>query len=243
MRALLLILVISVSPVTLAGWGELLDFFSDGSDSPGGAGISQLTTPEIVDGLKAALATGTTDAITNLGRLDGFYNNARVKIPLPDSLQSVARALRTIKQDELAEEFELTINRAAEEAVPEAADLFADAIKQMSFADAKGILQGEDTAATEYLRKTSGDKITRRFLPIVADATDKVGVTARFKSMMNELGPLANWIETDAVDLDQYITDKAVDGLFLKIADEEQRIRQDPAARTSEILKKVFRQN
>lgn len=237
-NTLFLALLLIASPA-FAAWSDFLDIFTE-SESSNAVNVSNLADSEIIDGLKTALGNGVSSAIKNLGKLDGFYKNPRVKIPMPESLESVSKALRTIKQDKLADEFEMTMNRAAEKAVPEAASIFGNAISQMSFNDARQILEGPDDAATRYLRRTSGNKIVNRFLPIVSEATDQVGVTARFKSIMEHLGPLANWINTDAVDLDQYIADKAVDGLFLKIADEEKLIRDNPAARTSDILKKVF---
>jgi len=229
-----------IYPVTShADWGDLLEIFSGDEQSLTGS-VTELGDSEIAEGLKSALGNGVSSAIKNLGKTDGYYKNPRVKIPMPDSLQSVTKALRTIKQDKLADEFELTMNRAAEKAVPEAAEIFGSAIRDMSFTEAKEILQGPDNAATEYFRRTSGERIADKFLPVVADATEQVGVTSKFKSMMSELGPLARWIDTDAIDLDRYITDKAVDGLFLKIAEEEKLIRENPAARTNDILQRVF---
>lgn len=232
-------LFILLLPVPVwAGWGDILEIFS-GKETPGES-VTGLTNSEIVDGLKAALDKGISNAIENLGKTDGYYGNPQVRIPMPDSLQAVAEGLRTLGQEQMADDFELTMNRAAEQAVPEATNIFVDTLKSMSITEAKEILQGPDDAATEYFRGKSGQRIVDQFLPVVADATDRVGVTSRYKGLIDELGPLAKWIDIDAVDLDRYITNKAVDGLFLKIAEEEKRIRENPAARTTDILKKVF---
>ena len=240
MKELLLLMVLtSMTFQAFAGWGDLLDIFSGDGESQG-TSVAELADSDVAQGLKSALGNGVSSAISNLGKLDGFYKNPRVKIPMPESLESVSKALRTVGQGDMADEFELTMNRAAEKAVPEAADIFGSAIRDMTFEDAKQILQGPDNAATEYLRRTSGERIAEKFLPIVAEATDQVGVTSSFKNIMSELGPVGRFIDTDALDLDRYITDKAVDGLFLKIADEEKLIRNNPAARTTDILKRVF---
>ena len=220
-----------------AGWKDFIDIFS-GEDS--GVSDVSLSNTEIINGLKAALRKGADSAVDRLGRPDGFFGNPRVRIPMPPALQNVESALRTIGQDRLADEFVLTMNRAAEQAVPEAAGIFADAIRNMSIADARGILNGPDDAATSYLRGTSSDRLREKMLPIVAAATDRAGVTARYKSMTDNLGFAAGMLDVESLDLDRYVTDRAVDGVFTLIAEEEKRIREDPVARTSEILKRVF---
>lgn len=137
----------------------------------------------------------------------------------------------------------MTMNKAAEKAVPEAAEILADAIRNMSIDDAMNILNGPDDAATQYFRKVSGVSLQNKFQPIVSEATDQTGVTAAYKNMINKATPLfGGFLEDSAVDLDQYVTDKSLDGLFKYIAQEEKNIRQDPSARTSDLLKKVFSQ-
>lgn len=199
-----------------------------------------LTDEEMVRGLKEALSKGTQQAVANLGKDGGFLNNLDVKIPLPDELAKVEKLLRKLGQDKYADQFVATLNHAAEKAVPEAATLFADAISQMGLADAKSILKGPDDAATQYFRKTSEARLKERFLPIVKNATDQAGVTAAYKRLMRKAGPAARFLSPGATDLDGYVDDKAVDGLFKMIAAEEKRIRQDPVARTTNLLKKVF---
>lgn len=200
---------------------------------------SGLTQSDMVGGLKEALEKGAREAIVKLGKPDGFLKNAEVAIPMPDSLKKVDKLMRKLGQDKMADEFVATLNHAAEQAVPEAASLFTDAIARMSVQDALAILKGPDNAATEYFRKTSGAQLTARFRPIVQAATDKAGVTNAYKSLMGKAGPLAKALGKDH-DLDTFVTDKTVDGLFKMIAAEEKSIRQDPLARSTDLLKKVF---
>ena len=199
-----------------------------------------LSDEDVVRGLKEALSKGTQQAIANLGKDGGFLNNLDVKIPLPDELKKVEKLLRGMGQDKYADQFVTTLNHAAEKAVPEAATLFADSISQMSLADAKSILKGPEDAATQYFRKTSETKLKERFLPIVKTATNQAGVTSAYKKLMQKAGPAVQFLGVGNTDLDAYVEDKAVDGLFKMIAAEEKRIRQDPVARTTDLLKKVF---
>jgi len=236
-----LIICFGISNV-YAGWGDLLDYFSDDSEITKGA-VSVLTNSEVVDGLKEALNKGTTSAIASLGKQDGFFANVKVKIPMPASLNTIEDGLRKIGQDKYADEFILTMNRAAEQAVPEAAEIFGSAIRSMSIEDAKGILSGPDDAATKYFRRTSGEKLVNRFLPIVKKSTEQVGVTSNYKQMVDKLGFMSKFVDTESLDVDQYVTNKAIDGLFLMVAKEEKLIRQNPAARTTDLLKKVFSNN
>ena len=236
-----LIIVFGMSNV-YAGWGDLLDYFSNDSEIIQGASLA-LTNTEIVEGLKEALSKGTTSAIASLGKKDGFFANRKVKIPMPESLETIEDGLRKIGQDRYAEEFVLTMNRAAEQAVPEAAEIFGNAIRSMSIQDAKGILNGPEDAATKYFRRTSGEKLVNRFLPIVSKATDRAGVTSNYKEMVDKLGFLSRFVDTESLDVDRYVTSKAIDGLFLMLAQEEKLIRENPAARTTDLLKKVFSNN
>jgi len=216
---------------------------SDWLNHVGGASGVGLTEDQIVSGLKQALDKGTEHAVSTLGHDGGFLQNVQVRIPLPEKLRTVERTLRTLGQDQLVNQFETTMNRAAEKAVPEAVEVLASSIRQMTIADAAQILRGHDTAATDYFRRTSETNLYARFLPIVQQATAAVGVTAAYKQMMDRVafGGLGEAIlGREAVDLDAYITDKALDALFVKIAEQEKLIRQNPAARTTELLRKVF---
>ena len=192
-------------------------------------------------GLKAALSKGVSFAIDNLGVKDGFFKNLNVKIPLPKSLRSLARVARFAGHGDRVDNFELALNRAAEKAVPVAKDVFVDAIKQMTFTDAKNILfSGEDDAATQFFRRTSEEKLRGKFRPIVEKFTGETGVTQSYKAMIDKAGFMAAFIGKDAKDMDGYVTQKALDGTFYMVAQEEKKIRKDPIGRTTKILRDVF---
>ena len=212
------------------------------------AGLSQ---DQAVQGLKDALAKGLQGAIANLGHDGGFLTNLNVKIPMPEKLQTVEKAVRAMKQDKLADDFVNTMNHAAEQAVPEAASVFADALKQMSIEDAKGILSGPNDAATQYFQRTTQTNLYAKFYPIVQKATAQTGVTAAYKNLMAKanvtqgLGSFGSTLSSsllgkDSLDVDAYVTNKALDGLFKMVAAEEKQIRQNPVARTTATLQKVF---
>jgi hypothetical protein len=196
---------------------------------------------EISRGLKEALGKGVRLAINTLGQDDGFFRNPRVKIPLPNSLQKLERGLRIAGQGRAVDDFILSMNRAAEKAVPVAIDVFVDAISEMTFDDARNILfSGRDDAATQFFRRSSEETLRGKFRPIVEEFTEKVGVTQKYKAMTARAGFAAAFLGRDATDLDGYVTQKALDGLFLLIADEEKKIRRNPLGRTTDILRKVF---
>lgn len=199
-----------------------------------------LTQDEIVRGLKEALAKGAQGAVAKLGKEGGFLNNTAVKIPMPASLAKVEKALRQFGQDKYADQFVATMNQAAEKAVPEAAAILGDAIRDMTLEDAQAILKGPDDAATQYFRKKSEARLTERFKPIVTQATDQAGVTSAYKQMVKKAGPLVSMLGGGAEDLDGYVTQKSLDGLFKMVAEEEKAIRANPVARTTDLLKKVF---
>lgn len=217
--------------------------------NPSVAAAAGLSTDQVTAGLKEALGQGVSNAVMSLGHSGGFLTNMAVKIPLPGKLQSVESALRLSGQGALADDFVASLNHAAEQAVPVAAGVFGSAIQQMTIADAKAILTGTNDAATQYFRRTTQTNLYTQFLPIVQKATDSVGVTAQYKAMMakfdtaNSLGGLfgsKSKITFDAADIDSYVTKRALDGLFLMVAAEEKNIRANPAARTTELLQKVF---
>ena len=238
---------IGFAPAVLADWSAFKDFFkSKGSEAVDSGALTQaadaagLSPEEIAGGLREALAKGTREAVARLGQPDGFLKNADVKIPIPEHLSVVEKGLRAIGQDERADQFVESMNRAAERAVPEAASVFGDAISDMSIDDAKGILDGGDNAATEYLQRTSGDELKSRFRPIVDGAIQQVGVTRQYQAMVDKAGFASALVDTDKLDLGNYVTDKALDGVFTMVGAEEAKIRANPAARTTELLKKVF---
>ncbi|HEU0188243.1 MAG TPA: DUF4197 domain-containing protein [Gallionellaceae bacterium] len=201
--------------------------------------LGDLTNRDAVAGLKAALNKGAASAVGTLGRTDGFLGNARVKIPLPDSLQRVEGTLRRFGMGQYADDLVVAMNRAAEAAVPEASALLISAVRDMSIQDAKGILSGGDTSATEYFRGKTAKPLAARFLPIVKKATEKVGLVQKydeFAGKANRLGLL----DDNQTNLENYVTQKALDGLFLMIADEEKEIRAHPVEQGSRLLSKVF---
>lgn len=236
-----LLVYLTASTAVLAGWSDYLDQLKESVNIPAEtAPAVNLTDAEMVSGLKQALDKGTRFAVDSLGRDGGFLNNSAVKIPMPDSLSWVEKSLRTLHQDELADEFIGTMNHAAEQAVPEAAAIFGDAIQDMSMEDAQGILTGPDDAATQYFRSNTEAALTARMRPIVEDATARAGVTSAYKSMTARAGGMTSLLPAASTDLDGYVTGKTLDGLFLMIAAEERKIREDPLARSTDLLKKVF---
>jgi hypothetical protein len=206
-----------------------------------------LSQDQVVQALKEALGKGVREAVSQLGHEGGFLTNLNVKIPIPEKLQTVEKTLRTLRQDKLADEFVETMNHAAERAVPEAASVFGDAIKTMSIEDAKAILTGTTNAATQYFRRTTETNLFEKFLPIVKKATDQTGVTSTYKRFMEKAGGGNSFgafgralLGGESVDVDAYVTNKALDGLFKMVADEEKRIRENPVARTTQLLQQVF---
>ena len=206
---------------------------------PAHAGLEAISNPDAVAGLKGALERGTSVAVDALGRTDGFFGNNAVKIPLPESLKRYEKLMRNVGLGKHADELILTMNRAAEAAVPEAKKLFVDAVKKMSVQDAKGILGGGQTAGTEYFKRTTSEPLRGRFLPIVKQATAKVGLAQKYNDYAGK-GAKFGLVKKDQANLDDYVTQKALDGLFYMVAEEEKKIRQDPVRAGSDIVKKVF---
>jgi len=203
------------------------------------AGLDDITHAEAARGLRQALTDGSLAAVAKLGVHDGFFANPKVKIPLPPSLQRVERGLRTFGMKREADELVLTMNRAAEAAVPEAKQLLTDAVRKMSVQDAKGILSGGDTAATDYFKRATRPQLTQRFLPIVKQATDKVGLAQQY-NMLAEQGAALGLVKEDQASIERYVTQKALDGLYYMIGEQEKAFRRDPVSATSSIVRKVF---
>ena len=211
------------------------------------SGLNFFSQDQLVLGLREALNKGVQQAITELGHDGGFLTNIHVRIPMPQKLQTVEKTLRALGQGQLADEFVATMNHAAEQAVPQATPVFIDAVQRMTIADAKAILTGPDDAATQYFRRVTQTNLYERFLPIVKSATDRAGVTSTYKRLLGSisqnkyLGPLESVLmNNQTVDIDAYVTERALDGLFTMVSREEGRIRRDPVARTSELLQRVF---
>ncbi|MFH1680419.1 MAG: DUF4197 domain-containing protein [Candidatus Eisenbacteria bacterium] len=207
-------------------------------DILGGSG-GALDEPTVAAGLKEALRVGTERTVASTGKVDGFFANQLIRIVMPEELESAAAALRTIGMRKQVDEFELAMNRAAEKSAGEAADVFWGAIKKMTIAEAFDILGGEETAATDYFRAHTSDELRRRFGPIVTDKMGEVGLYNAYNGLMDRYTALP-LVEKPVFDLDEYITERALSGMFTVLASEEKRIREDPAARTTELLRKVF---
>lgn len=198
-----------------------------------------LTDSEIIGGLKQALEVGTGNAVNVLSATDGFFKDPIVKIPFPADAQRAADKLRELGMNKLVDDFVLTLNRGAEKASREAGPIFVDAIKAMTFADAKGILQGPNNAATNYFKEKTSQPLYAKFSPVIKTTLDNVNATKYWSDITTTYNkiPFVQKVETDLV---RYATNKALDGLFYKLEGEEKKIRENPAARVTDLLKKVF---
>jgi hypothetical protein len=201
-----------------------------------GAG-STLTNDKIAAGLKEALQIGAGNAVGLTGRKDGFYGNAIIRIPMPDKLRNLEKGLRMAGLGKKVDEFELSMNRAAEAAAPQAKTILLDAIRGMTLDDGRRILTGGDTAATAYFKEKTSASIAAAFRPVVEKAIADVGVTRQYQQLTRAL-PFA---KLDAFDLNAYVVSKSLDGLFHMLGEEERRIRADPAARVTALLREVFK--
>ena len=204
-----------------------------------GQALQDVDSGTPADGLREALAVGTGRAVERRARAGGYLGDALVEIVIPDKLERAARALEIAGRGGIVEEFKVSMNRAAEAAAPVARDVFVRSIRQMTFDDAMGILKGTDTEATDFFRRTTGPELSRRFAPIVDDKLAEVGATLRFERLMDRIQALP-LIDRPVFDLGEYVTTEALDGLFVTLAEEERRIRHDPAARTTELLRRWF---
>ncbi len=238
--AYILFLIVNPSPSAGVDYGSLL---KKAQETAGGGftgvGSSNVSQGQVVDGLKQALEIGTKNTVNALSKTDGYYNNPKVKIPLPGTMQKFDKILRATGFDSQLDAFELSMNRAAEKAAPQAEALFVGAVKQMTITDAEGILKGGDNAATQYFQGKTSDKLQALFKPIVQKSMAAVGVTRSYKAVSEQIQTIP-FAGNYMVDLDTYVTEKSVAGLFVRLAEEEAKIRTDPAARVTDLLKKVF---
>ena len=195
---------------------------------------------EVAAGLKEALATGTGNAVQSLSKPDGYFGDAAAKILMPGKMQQAADVLKKAGYQREVDDFILSMNRAAEQAAPKARPIFENAVKKMSFADAQKILNGGNTAATDYFKTKTSSELTAAFKPAVAESMNQVGVAQSYKALTDRYTSMVPFGKTDAFDLDGYVTQKSLDGLFVKVGQEEAKIRTNPAARTTDLLKKVF---
>jgi hypothetical protein len=203
--------------------------------------LQNFGTNQLNAALKEALEAGFKSAIARLGQTNGFLTNLQVRISLPEQLAPLERALRKLHEDALVDQFEAAMNHAAEKAVPAAADVLLQSIRQISVSDATALLASKSaTAVTDYFRSNAATNLYQRFLPIVQQATESAGVTAAYKKLLDRVPLGAGLFSRSTLDLDHYVTTKALNGLFQVAGDEERRIRENPQARTTELLQKVF---
>jgi hypothetical protein len=201
--------------------------------------LDALTNKDASGGLKEALTQGAGKAVAELGKADGFLGNPKVKIPLPESLKQVEGVMRTFGMGKQADELIATMNHAAEAAVPEAKAMLVNSVKQMSVQDAKGILTGGDDAATQYFKRTTSAPLTEKFRPIVKKAMQKVKLADKYEQFAGKAAKFG-LIKAEDANLENYVTQKALDGLYLMIAEEEKAIRKDPVSAAGSLARKVF---
>ncbi len=252
MKRLLSLLVTAACFVALSS--ALLcaaDFFGDAQKlglpqlpAPGGSPAGKATGAglddgTVVSGLKDALSTGTKNAVGLVSKPNGYFNNPAIKIPLPDNVQKAADLVGKLGGQKQVDAFVLSMNRAAEKAAPKAASYFVNAIKEMNVEDARKILSGGDTAATDYFKSKTSAKLYDEFKPFISASMNEVGVAHSYNALMDKV-PAVPFAKPQSLDLDHYVTTKALDGLFTMVGQEEQKIRTNPAARTTDLLKKVF---
>lgn len=214
----------------------------DAANTVTGSSGGGLTNADVVSGLKEALTKGAEHSVDIASVTDGFWKNDRLRIPFPPEAEKMKSTLNNLGMSEQVDKFELTLNRAAEAATKEAVPVFVNAIKGMSVSDGFTILKGGDHAATNFLKDKTTAELTTMFRPIVEKATQQVALTSYWTPLAGAYNKASLFTGGKAVDpdLDAYVTQKAIDGLFILVADEEQKIRKDPMARTTDLLKKVF---
>jgi hypothetical protein len=200
---------------------------------------NKLGDDKIIAGLKEALQVGTGNAVKSTGKVDGYFRDAVIKILMPEKLRAVEKGLRVLGEGPKVDEFILAMNRAAEKAAPFAKDIFVKAILEMSFEDARKILSGGDTAATEYFKAKTSDKLGAAFKPIVEKSMSEVGVTQQYEQLMGNARSIP-FLNSQSLDINHYVVAKALDGLFYVLGQEERKIRTNPAARVTDLLKQVF---
>jgi hypothetical protein len=207
--------------------------------SASAAGLDDITNRDAVNGLKQALTNSAQAAVAKLGKENGFFGDSRIRIPLPPSMKRAEAVMHSIGAGKQADDLVLRMNRAAEAATPHAKSLLVDAAKKMSVQDAKGILTGGQDSATQYFKRTTSDALAQKFKPIVKKAMAKVKLAQAYDEIAAS-GAKFGLVKEDDANLEDYITGRTLDGLFVGIADEEKKIRENPKAAASSIVKKVF---
>ena len=242
-RALVLATSLALAvPAYAFDWGEMLKGVVNPSSSqtaPSATGIDALSSTDINAALKEALTRGADAAVAQLGVKDGFFGNPQLKIPLPKNLQKAEKAMRMFGMGQQADDLVLAMNRAAEAAVPEARTLLVESVKQMTLEDAKGILTGGPTSATDFFRKKTETQLAERFLPIVKTTTDQVGLAQQYNRYAG-MAAQFNLIDKNQSNVEQYVTQQSLDRLYTLIGEKEAAIRANPIAAGSDLLKKVF---
>jgi hypothetical protein len=225
-------------PVSVMWLAVAASFFADRDEMvlAQARGLGDATIPS---GLKEALQVGTQNAISLTGRPDGYFQNAAIKILMPSQLQPIEKGLRAVGYGPQVDELVLSMNRAAERAAPAAKPIFLEAITAMSFDDARKIVTGSPTAATEYFKGKTSEKLTAAFQPVVAQTMREVGVTRQYQELMGRAQAIP-FLKSAPFDLDRYVVGKSLDGLFYVLGEEEQKIRTNPTARATDLLKQVF---
>ena len=236
MRASLLTVVLVLSSTFVAA--QLDDILKKADAALEHRDTSGLSDDKIIAGLKQALEVSTSKAVATTGKPDGFLKNAAIKIVLPPKLETVGRGLRLLGMGQKVDDLEVGMNRAAERATPQAKQIFLASLKKMTFDDARHILTGNDTAATEYFKRTSSADLTTAFSPIVHQSMEHVGVVQQYDRVIKS-APGGSTLAGE-FDLDKYVVGKTLDGLFYELGEEEKKIRKNPAAQTTALLKEVF---
>ena len=245
LSGLVLLASISYTSTATADWGSLLkDATTIGSEllsnQVTSSSTSSLDNNTIISGLKQALDIGARNAIDNVGQTNGYLGNDLIRIPLPPAFDKVSSLIRKVGLSGQADQFEQSLNRAAEKAAPAATKILVDAIQNMSIDDATKVLNGSDNAATEYFKTQTSTQLTQLFKPTIASSLNEVGSTKYYNDLSQQLAAVPLIGEQVNVDLTDYVTQQALEGLFAIIALEEKKIRENPAARTTELLKQVF---
>lgn len=227
------------SPADAGLWDKLKGVVGTPKEAAEPAAAEDLGLDEVARGLREALAVGAQNAVSRASAEGGFLDNPAIRIPLPDRLQTTAGVLRRFGLGDQVDLFQQTLNRAAEQAAGEALPIFSAAISNLTFDDVRQIWKGGDTAATEYLERQTRGELYERFRPVVHEASMDVGVTRAYQSMVGR-PEVATFVKGTDLDLDDFVTDRALEGIFRLLAKEEQTIRTDPLARTTDLLRNVF---
>ncbi|HSG93577.1 MAG TPA: DUF4197 domain-containing protein [Methylotenera sp.] len=242
--SLSLLILLLIAPAAQADWAKMFEDFKNAGKSMLGQEINTagLDNNTMINGLREALEIGSRRAISTVSQQGGYLNNPEIRIPLPPRLQQASDLMKQFGMGQMAEDFETSINRAAENAAPQASELMINAIKAMTIEDARNILQGENDAATRYFEDKTRPQLATLFSPVVDDSLNQVGATRYYNQLDEQMQAVPMLGQNLNMDLTGYVTDQALNGLFVMLAAEEMKIREDPAARSTELLKKVFAQ-